>query len=102
MFGRELTDPIIQEMDDVTRQWYFYNWLEDQNEEGKKMKDFGCFIGSFTNAEMARKIHGSDGDKRYDLDDDEFDKSLEFVKESLEKIDKEKGKRKRRKIVFKK
>jgi len=101
MFGKELTDPVIKDMDDITKQWYFYNWLEDQNEEGKKMKDFGCFVGSFTNAEMARKIHG-DADKKYELDDEEFEKSLEYVEKSIKESDRNKGKKKRRKIVFKK
>jgi hypothetical protein len=71
-------------MDDITFNWYFYSWLEDREEEVKKMKDFGCFVGAFWNAEMAKKVSESeDGVARrengkYSSTDEEFEKLSEM------------------------
>ena len=69
-------------MDELTLHWYFYNWLEDQEEEVNKMKEFGCFVGSFTNYEMAKKIldkNDSNSGNSVSVSDDDMEKAMEFV-----------------------
>lgn len=95
-------DPKIQEMDDIMRLWYHASWQEDENEEMKKMKNFACFVGSFWNAEMAKKIQDGDNNK-HEMNDEEFDKASEYVRLETLKAIEEAGKKKKRKrkIVLK-
>jgi len=97
-----VTDPIIQEMDDITRLWYHASWQEDELEEIKKMKNFGCFVGSFWNADMAKKIQDGDNNK-HELNEEEFDRASEYVRTEALKTVEENGKKgkRRRKLVLK-
>ena len=67
-------------MDEITLHWYFYNWIEDQEEEVNKMKEFGCFVGSFHNYEMAKKILDKDNNDTVSVSDDDMQKAMEYVK----------------------
>ena len=67
-------------MDEITLHWYFYNWIEDQEEEVNKMKEFGCFVGSFYNYEMAKKILDKDNNDTVSVSDDDMQKAMEYVK----------------------
>lgn len=81
-------------MDEITLHWYFHSWLMDQEEEVEKMKDFGCFVGAFSNSEMARKIMDKDkSGNAVSVSDDDMDKALEYVKSdtSYKNIKKKKG-----------
>lgn len=80
-------------MDEITLHWYFHSWIQDQEEEVEKMKDFGCFVGSFTNSEMARKIMDKNSGSAVSISDDDMDKALEYVKSdtSYKNIKKKKG-----------
>ena len=98
MLGKKINDPEITEMDDITWAWHFASWLEDRDEEIKKMRAMGCFIGSFTNPEAARKIQESeDGSNKVGLSEEEFDASSEYVRKSTEAKEKAKTGRKTKK-----
>lgn len=106
MLGKKVNDPEIVDMDDITWAWHFAGWLEDQEEEIKIMRSFGCFVGSFINPEAARKIQDMDDDKKsIGLSEEEFDASSEYVRklnEEKEKQEKTSGKRKKKKLRIKK
>jgi len=80
-------------MDDITYCYLYNSWQQKQEDEMKKMKLFGCFVGSFWNAEMARKIQQEDdGNKNRKLSDEEFQKALDYVEKEGEEYDKRKEK----------
>ena len=84
-------------MDEITKNWYFYNWVEDRTEQGKKMKDFGCFVGAFYNPKMAKAIQ-EDQKNTYNVSDDEFDIATDFVSKEIAN---NKDKKHRRKKIIK-
>ena len=101
MLGKKISDPEISEMDDITWAWHFANWIEDRDEEIKKMRAIGCFIGSFTNPTAAKKIQDSeDNANRIGLSEEEFDASSEYVKKINEEKSK-RGKKTRKKLRMK-
>jgi len=93
LFGVEITHPKIMDMDTTTMNWYFYSWIEDQNEEVEKMKNFGCFVGAFHNPDMARKIQE---EKTISSDEEGMNRAMELIK-SDEK-EKPTGARRRRRV----
>lgn len=91
-------DPFITEMDPVQKMWMFYSWLEDRKDSQESIKDHAYMIGGFTNPEMLKKLLSDDGNNISTTDED-FEKSLEMVKQSAKDTEKEASlkKRKRRK-----
>ena len=77
-------------MDEISLHWYFHNWIEDQEEEVNKMKQFGCFVGSFYNHEMAKKIMDKDNNDTVSVSDDDMQKAMEYVKADKPIINKKK------------
>lgn len=93
-------------MDDITYCYLYNSWMQKQEDELKKLKMFGCFVGSFWNGEMARKIQNEDdGNKNRKLDDDEFQKTLDYIEKENEEYDKRKNietrKNKKKKLYIK-
>lgn len=67
-------------MDEITLHWYFYNWMEDQEEEVNKMKEFGCFVGSFHNYEMAKKIMDKDSGETIHSTEEDMQKAMDYIR----------------------
>lgn len=88
-------------MDEYTKMWFFYSWIEDREEKSKLMKDFGCFVGSFYNPEMARKIKDMEN-KVVDSDEEGFEAATKMVKESMEERGKKKINSKHRRVSLRK
>jgi hypothetical protein len=88
-------DPALENMNPVLKLWMFENWLEDQNDDIELVKNHAYLIGSFINPEAVRQLTGQDGNT-HSLSDEEFDKSLELVKQDR---DKNSGRRRRRRKV---
>lgn len=82
-------------MDDYTKMWLFYSWIEEREEKSKLMKDFGCFVGSFYNPEMARKIKEMENGQGYESDEKGLDMATKLVEEAS-KIRQEQNKNSRR------
>ena len=47
------------------------------------MKDLGCFVGSFSNPEMAQKIRDMENSKKYEVDDESYDEATKIVEDSM-------------------
>ncbi len=88
-------------MDPVQKIWIYYNWLEDQKDLGDLTKNHAYLIGSFTNPEAVKKMLNDDTSS-VSLSDEEFEESLEIVKNSgisLNKNDDNKIRKRKRKIL---
>ena len=70
-------------MDEVTKKWHFYCWIESREEKAKFMKDLSCFIGSFYNPEMAKKIRDMENDKQYDAGEEGFDAATKLIENKI-------------------
>ncbi len=70
-------------MDEYTKKWFFFSWIEEREEKIKMMKEFGCFVGGFSNPEMAKQIREREDGRGYELSDEEFDNSTKFVEDSI-------------------
>lgn len=105
MLGKKVNDPEIVDIDELTWAWHYASWLEDEEEKIKLIRNTGCFVGSFFNPEAARKIQDSeDEDKNIQISEEDFDKSLEYVKKDIAKKEKEKadsGKKKKKQFRIK-
>lgn len=75
-----MTDPEIAEMDDWLLAWYYAQWIEELDEETRKLKDFGTFVGGFSNPELANKIRDAENNTR-EVSDEDFEKAFEYVTE---------------------
>jgi len=93
------TDPRILDMDDYTKMWHFYSWIEEKEEKSKFMKDFGCFVGSFSNPEMAKKIKDMENGKSFKTTKDGFDFATKLVEEAAKKREEEDNNPRRRKKI---
>lgn len=66
-------------MDPVQRSWMFNSWVEDKKESMESYKNHAYLIGGFSNPEMLNKIINDSGNK-FEANDEDYEKSLEFVK----------------------
>lgn len=82
-------------MDEWLLSWYYAHWIEDQEEEISKMKNFGIFVGAFSNPEMASQIRDSENNTTK-VSDEDMDKSLEYMKQQNENTAKLELNKKRR------
>lgn len=93
------TDPRILDMDDYTKMWHFYSWIEEREEKSQLMKDFGCFVGSFHNPEMARKIKEMENGKTFESDEEGLDMATKLVEEAAKNKEENSGRRRRKKRI---
>jgi hypothetical protein len=84
-------------MDPVQKIWMYEGWLADQREAFEQAKNHACTIGSFWNPEAAQKLMGIDDNTHISTEDD-FEESLNIVKEGRIPNMPIVSKRKRRKI----
>lgn len=76
----------------------FHSWAEDQKEESEQLEQHGYLIGGFSNPEMLGKIL-KNKENTIKTDDQDFEKSLQMVKESHKEEEKVSKRRKRRKKI---
>lgn len=88
-------DEFIADMNQFTKMWMFYNWLEDQRDDVELVKNHAYLLGSFWNPEAVKKLTGESG-QQYSSTDEEFEQSLELVKQGNQQ---EKGKKRRRRKI---
>lgn len=101
MFGKAPDDPYFEEMDEWTWAWLYQSWIQDQEEEFNKYKDFSLFVGSFSNPEMAQTIARRDNPE-YQVSDEDFNKSVKVLEEVDNLIsvkNKAESRRRRRRVV---
>ena len=78
-------DDWFEKIDPMVWLWMYMSWIEDQSEKHKFARDYGLFIGSFSNAEAAQKMRKHDNPD-YELDDEEFEQSIERVIKDRDKV----------------
>lgn len=80
--------------------WLYQNWIQDQEEEHKKYRDYSIFLGSFYNYEMAKHLSGQGVNTKQSSDKD-FEESLRQVEEwdKIERTNEDAMSRRRRKII---
>ena len=80
----------------------YYQWAEDINEENKRLRDQACLIGSFWNAEAARKIMNED-ENTISTSDEDFEKATKYMIEQNRKSKQKKRRSNRKKkLIFNK
>ena len=67
--------------------WFYYSWLEDKEEESKKLKSLGCLIGSFWNPQGAKELMG-EGVRKFESNDKDFEAAWQLVQKSENKNNK--------------
>lgn len=78
-------DDWFDEISPMVWLWMYMSWIEDQNEEHKFARDYGTFIGSFSNPEAAQKMAKRD-DPEYELSDEDFQGSIDRVIRDRDKV----------------
>lgn len=95
-------DPKIMKMDEVVKNWMFFSWVEDKNEQSILLRNQSCLIGSFWNPKAAKEVLGIGDSRKVSVSDDDFEKAFDFVQkgpEEKENVSK-KLRKKRKKLVF--
>jgi len=89
-------------MNPLMKLYLYENWCEDLVEKNEFAKNYGTFIGAFSNIEMARAITG-EGRTNIQSSSEDFDlEELENIRNhTVKKIDnkKEEPRRHRRRVV---
>lgn len=96
IFGKPMSDPFFEQMDPVEKLVMFYNWLEDKKDNYELAKQHGLLVGSFINPDAAKKM--SDDSNVIKSSEQDFEKSMNLVKEINENIDGPIRKRKKKLI----
>src|SRR5690606_34065202 len=93
-------DPYFEEMNEWMWMWMYQSWLQDQEDEFKKLKDFSTFVGSFSNPEMAQNIIKRDNPDHIATEQDD-ETSIENLKKIDELIESTTKPRRRRRVINK-
>lgn len=78
MWGCDIDDSRIINMDPVRKIWMYNNWIADQNDLSELAKNHAYLLGSFWNPEAVKNLMG-DGNVHISSDD-EYEESLSIVK----------------------
>lgn len=89
MFGCEMDDPRIENMDPMKKMWYFHQWVGDQYDQVELAKNHAYLLGSFYNPEAVQKLLGQGG-RSYKSTDDEFDKTTELMEQEIKRAGQDK------------
>lgn len=84
-------------MDPVQKAWMYNNWIEDQKDNVELAKNHAYLLGSFWNPEAVKQLMGDSN--TYTATDEDFEESLNIVKNSRKQSLPENNKRRRRKIL---
>ncbi len=76
-------------MNPLMKIYLYENWCEDLVEKNEFAKNYGTFIGAFSNIEMARAITG-EGTTNIETSTEEFEESLDMVRRRIEEEEKKK------------
>ncbi len=96
-------DPIITDMDVYTYNWYYAGWIQNKEDEANKLKDFGTFVGMFSNPELAKKISTAE-DHTIEVSDEEFKQSFDYVENMIKEeiaMEGSKKNKKKKKLILK-
>ena len=88
------SDDWFEEIDEFEWLWMFYSWLEDQHELHEMYHDYGTFIGSFSNGEMAKKVWNLKNPS-FASTDEEFEQSWGNIVDDVNKTDENYSKHRR-------
>jgi hypothetical protein len=97
MYGCDIDDPRITDMDPVLKVWMFNNWIADQNDKAELAKNHAYLLASFSHPEAVKEIMGAGN--VHESSDEEYEESLRMVKEqslNLFKIKEDQPARRRR------
>lgn len=98
MFKKTPDDPELENIDPYLKYWMYINWLEDYNDQFDMLKNIAMMIGSFSNPEAVKRMLGSDG-KQFTSTDEEFEESLDIIKEENKQIKEKIKHRRKRKFM---
>ena len=90
--GKLPDDPVYEHINPYLKIWLYEGWLHDRELEIEKMRQFGIFVGSFSNPEMAQRLIKAENP---DHDTTDLDQTSKKVRQSI--IDSMKKNRKKRK-----
>lgn len=105
MWGCEMDDPRITDMDPVRKLWMYEQWLGDQRDEAELAKNHAYLLGSFFNPEA---VHQMLNDVVHESSDEDLAESMKMVEDTdarawLNQIaDKQKPTRRRRRATLSK
>lgn len=102
MWGCDLDDPRITDMDPVQKTWMFNNWIADQNDKAELAKNHAYLLASFSNPEAVKEILGEGN--THESNEEEYEESLDIVRNqsfSLMQAKEVPQKRRRRKPIAK-
>ena len=78
-------DDWFEKIDPMVWLWMYMSWIEDQTEKHNFMRDYVIFNGSFSNPEAAQKMR-KHYEPDYELDDEEFEQSIDRVIKDRDKV----------------
>ena len=91
-------DPWFEKIDDWQWVWMYNSWIQDQEDEHAKLKNYAIFLGAFSNYEMAKNIKQTE-ESTIKSSDEDFEKSTNVINkydEFASKIENSKHRRKRK------
>lgn len=86
MFGKTPSDSFFEEMDPIEKLWLYESWVNELEIDLEKEKAIAILIGSFSNPEMAQKMHMKDN-PNVKVSDDEFEAQLKAQDERFKAED---------------
>ena len=97
MYKKRPTDPWFSELkkNPIEYLWMYESWRQDHEDRNEFQKSFSIFLGSFFNPEAAKKMMEVSSPNHESTDED-FERSLEMVKEDKKKKEEAGNKKHRR------
>lgn len=79
MWGCDIDDPRITDMDPVRKLWYYEQWLGDQRDDVELAKNHAYLLGSFSNPEA---VHSMMNNVVHESSEDDMKESMRMVLEN--------------------
>lgn len=79
MWGCEIDDPRIANMDPVRKMWYYSQWLGDHRDDAELAKNHAYLLGSFWNPEAVKEMMN---DNVHESSDEDLEESMRMVTET--------------------
>ena len=95
--GKLPDDPVYEHIDPYLKIWLYEGWLHDRELEAEKLRQFGMFVGSFANPEMAQRMMKAENPDHATTNLDKTTKSVR--KQILDSMKKNRKKRKHKVIT---
>ena len=91
------TSSKIRNIDNVTKNWMFFSWLEDRIEKNELTHKQICLLGSFWNPKAAQEMLGMGDSRKVSVSDKDFENAVKYVANA-----KPKKTNKRKKLILSK